>query len=293
MGLQIYLDGAVVDEKEAKVSVFDHGLLYGDGVFEGIRVYGGRVFKLQEHLDRLYAGCHTVCLVPRESKEEMFRAVLDTCRANNMRDGYIRLVVTRGVGDLGLNPTKCKTSTTFCIAGSISIYPPETYENGLALATVPTRRNINEGCNVQVKSLNYLNNIYARLEANMMGVSEAVMLNNEGYVAEATADNVFFVKNGVVITPPLSAGALGGITRAAVIKLARENGYKAKERLFTRLDMYNADECFLTGTAAEIVPAVKYDGRVIGDGKPGPITKHLISLFRELVKVDGPLVFEK
>ncbi|MCL2816778.1 MAG: branched-chain-amino-acid transaminase [Clostridiales bacterium] len=291
MGLKIYLDGSIVDEKEAKVSVFDHGLLYGDGVFEGIRVYGGRVFKLREHIDRLYAGCHTICLAPQETKEEMFRAVLDTCRANNMRDGYIRLVVTRGVGDLGLNPTKCKKSTTFCIAASISLYPPETYENGLVLATVPTRRNINEACNVQVKSLNYLNNIYARLEANMMGVSEAIMLNNEGYVAEATADNVFIVKNGVLITPPLYAGALGGITRAAVMSLAEENGYKAEERLFTRLDMYNADECFLTGTAAEIVPAVKYDSRVIGDGKPGPVTRHMISLFRELVKVDGPLVF--
>ncbi|MCL2678376.1 MAG: aminotransferase class IV, partial [Clostridiales bacterium] len=189
------------------------------------------------------------------------------------------------------NPTKCKQSTTFCIAASISLYPPEAYENGLALATVPTRRNINEACNVQVKSLNYLNNIYARLEANMMGVSEAIMLNNDGYVAEATADNVFIVKNGLVITPPLYAGALGGITRSTVMSLAEENGYRVEERLFTRLDMYNADECFLTGTGAEIVPAVKYDGRVIGGGKPGPVTRHMIALFHELVKTDGPLVF--
>ena len=284
MSLKIYLDGKFVPEEEAKISVFDHGLLYGDGVFEGIRAYNGRVFKLKEHIDRLYDGLHALMITPAESKEEMIKVVTETCKINDFSDCYIRLVVTRGVGDLGLNPIKCIKSSTFCIAAQIAIYSREVYENGLEMATVPTRRNHNESCNVRVKSLNYLNNIYARIEANLIGVPEAVFLNSEGYVSEATADNIFIIKNGVITTPPLSVGTLGGISRQTVMDLARAKGYEVNEALFTRYDVYTADECFVTGTAAELVPAVKYDARVIGTGKPGPIFNDLLATFKEYAK---------
>ncbi|ATW25261.1 branched-chain-amino-acid transaminase [Candidatus Formimonas warabiya] len=287
MGLIIYLDGQYVEEEQAKVSVFDHGLLYGDGVFEGIRAYNGVVFKLKEHLKRLYQGAHTMGLKINETPEEMAQVVTETCRRNDLTDAYIRLVVTRGKGDLGLDPRKCAKTTTFCISATIKLYPEELYQTGLELITVATRRNIAEACNPRVKSLNYLNNIYAKMEANLAGVPEAVLLNNEGYVAEATGDNIFFVRDGVLYTPPISAGLLEGVTRNCVIDLAKKRGIEVREVLFTRMDLYTADECFLTGTAAEAIPAVKYDGRMIGTGQPGEITKMLIQDYRDYVRNAG------
>ncbi|KJS13199.1 MAG: branched-chain amino acid aminotransferase [Peptococcaceae bacterium BRH_c8a] len=292
MGLIIYMDGKYVSEEEAVVSVFDHGLLYGDGIFEGIRAYHNRVFKLSEHLERLYESARTLTLEIPISVEEMQEVVLETLRRNNLRDAYIRLVVTRGKGDLGLDPRKCKLATIFCIAASIQLYPEELYEQGLEMVTVATRRNIPEACNPRVKSLNYLNNIYAKIEANLAGVSEAIMLNQEGYVAEATGDNIFLVKKGKMITPPIHVGLLEGITRNAVMDLARARGIEVEERVFTRHDVYIADECFLTGTAAELIPCVKVDGRPIGTGQPGPVFQSLLHDFRELTKTDGPIVFE-
>lgn len=291
MGLIIYFDGRYVPEDEAKVSVFDHGLLYGDGVFEGIRAYHNRVFKLQAHLDRLYESAQSIGLAIGITKEEMQEVVLETLRRNNLRDAYIRLVVSRGPGDLGLDPRKCKRSLVFCIAAGIQLYPEELYQQGLEVVTVATRRNIPEAINPRIKSLNYLNNILAKIEANLAGVPEAVMLNNEGYVAEATGDNIFIVKNGALITPPSFIGILEGITRNAVMDLAREEGIPVYEKVFTRHDLYVADECFLTGTAAEVIPTVKIDGRTIGDGKPGRMTLDLIQRFRELTKTDGPIIF--
>lgn len=291
MGLTIYLDGEYVPEEKAAVSVFDHGLLYGDGVFEGIRAYHGRVFKLKEHLDRLYDSAKYILLEIPMTKEEMQGVVLETCRRNGIRDGYIRLVVTRGKGDLGLDPKKCPKPTVFCIAASIQLYPPEFYEKGLEVITVPTRRNVPEALNVRVKSLNYLNNILGKIEAGLTGVQEAIMLTSDGYVAEATGDNIFIITNGRLVTPPPHLGILEGITRNAVMELAQEMGIPVQEKIFTRYDIFTADECFLTGTAAEIIPVVKVDGRTIGDGRPGEITWRLIRVFRELTKVDGPEIF--
>jgi len=291
MSLIIYLDGEYVPQERAVVSIFDHGLLYGDGIFEGIRAYHNRVFKLGEHLDRLYESARTLAMEIPISKDEMQEVVLETLRRNNLRDAYIRLVVTRGVGDLGLDPRKCPKPTIFCIAASIQLYPEELYEKGLSVITVATRRNIPTACNPRVKSLNYLNNIYAKLEANLAGVPEAIMLNAEGYVAEATGDNIFLVKNGVLITPPAHVGLLEGITRNAVMDLARQKGIPVEEKVFTLHDVYIADECFLTGTAAEVIPTVKVDGRLIADGKPGKMTWELIAAFRELTKFDGPIIF--
>jgi len=291
MSLIIYLDGEYLPEERAVVSVFDHGLLYGDGVFEGIRAYNGRVFKLYEHLVRLYESARTIGLEIPLSLEEMQEVVLETLRRNGLCSGYIRLVVTRGKGDLGLDPLKCPRPTVFCIAASIRLYPEELYEKGLTLITVSTRRNIPVAVTPRVKSLNYLNNIFAKMEANLAGVPEAIMLNSDGYVAEATGDNIFIVKNGVLITPPTYIGLLEGVTRNTVMDLARQVGIPVEEKVFTLHDVYNADECFLTGTAAEVIPTVKVDGRPIADGKPGKITRELISVFRELTKVDGPLIF--
>jgi len=291
MSLIIYLNGKYVPEEQAVVSVFDHGLLYGDGVFEGIRAYNGRVFKLHEHLVRLYESARTIDLEIPLSMEEMHEVVLETLRRNNLRDAYIRLVVTRGKGDLGLDPNKCPRPTLFCIAATIRLYPEELYEKGLIVITVSTRRNIPDALTPRVKSLNYLNNIYAKMEANLAGVPEAIMLNSNGYVAEATGDNIFIVKNGVLVTPPTYIGILEGVTRNAVMDLARQKGIPVEEKVFTLHDVYNADECFLTGTAAEVIPTVMVDGRVIADGKPGRMTRELISAFRELTKVDGPLIY--
>lgn len=287
----IYLNGEFVPKEKAVVSVFDHGLLYGDGVFEGIRAYHGRVFKLGEHLDRLYDGARAICLKIPVGKDEMQEIVLETLRRNNLSDAYIRLVVTRGPGDLGLDPRKCPEAFVFCIAASIVLYPDELYEKGMSVISVSTRRNIPTACIPRVKSLNYLNNIYAKMEANLAGMPEAIMLNNEGYVAEATGDNIFIVKKGVLITPPSSAGILEGITRNAVMDIAREKGITVEEKMFTMYDVYTADEVFLTGTAAEVIPVINVDGRIIADGKPGKMTWELISAFHELTKVDGPLIY--
>ncbi|APC09469.1 branched-chain-amino-acid transaminase [Neomoorella thermoacetica] len=291
MGLIIYLDGEYVDEEEAKLSVFDHGVLYGDGVFEGIRAYDGRVFRLKEHIDRLYDSARHINLDPGLTKEEMTRVVLETCRRNNLRDAYIRLVVTRGKGDLGLDPRKCPRPSIFCIAAAIELYPAELYEKGLELVTLGTRRNSPDALDPRIKSLNYLNNIIAKMEATRAGAPEGLFLNKEGYVAEATGDNIFIVKNGQLITPPPFVGLLEGITRNAVMELAAKAGIPVYEKVFTRHDVYVADECFLTGTAAEAIPVVKVDGRPIGNGQPGPITRDLIARYRELTKTDGPKIF--
>jgi len=285
--MKIYIDGKYFDEQSAKVSVFDHGLLYGDGIFEGIRAYHGRVFKLKEHIDRLFYSAKAILLNIPLSHEEMMRAVVATCRENQIRDGYIRLIVTRGVGGLGLNPNRCKEPSVIIIADKIQLYPVEMYERGLDIITVPTVRNLHSALNPAIKSLNYLNNILAKIEANNGGCEEAIMLNSEGYVSECTGDNVFILKAGQMFTPPLSAGALYGITRGVVIELAEQAGIKVSEPNLTRYDMFNADECFLTGTGAELIPVVKIDGRVVGTGKPGAVTKSLVEKYKALTKVSG------
>jgi branched-chain amino acid aminotransferase len=283
--MKIYIDGKFYDEKNARISVLDHGLLYGDGVFEGIRAYNGRVFRLTEHIDRLFCSAKAILL-------DMAEAVLAACRRNRMRDGYIRLVVTRGVGSLGLNPNFCKQPSVVIIAGKIQLYPAELYQRGLQIITVPTTRNLHSAINPAIKSLNYLNNILAKIEALNGGCDEAIMLNAGGFVAECTGDNIFIVKGGQLFTPPISAGALHGITRGVVLELARENGMTVSEPNMTRYDLFNADECFLTGTGAEIIAAVKIDGRVIGDGKPGPVTDRLIAQYRALTASTGEPIYK-
>ncbi len=292
MGLKIYLDGKFVDEEEAKISVFDHGYLYGDGIFEGIRAYHNSVFRLQEHVDRLYDSAKAINLVIPVEKEQMSEIILDSCRQNGLKDAYIRVVVSRGKGDLGLDPRKCPVPTVACIASTISIYPEEMYEKGLEVITVPTRRNGPEGVNPRVKSLNYLNNIMAKIEANMAGVPEAILLNQEGYVAECTGDNIFIVKNGILKTPATHLGILEGVTRNEVIAIARKEGIEVQETTFTRYDVFVADEVFLTGTAAELIPVVKVDDRIIADGRPGPLFHKLLQQFRESVKEPEALIFE-
>jgi branched-chain amino acid aminotransferase len=290
--MKIFIDGKFYNERDAKISVFDHGLLYGDGVFEGIRAYHGRVFKLKEHIDRLFCSAKAILLEIPMSHAQIMHAVVETCRENKIRNGYIRLVVTRGAGTLGLNPKSCKRPSVIIIAGSIQLYPPEFYQRGLDIITVPTTRNLHSALNPAIKSLNYLNNILAKIEANNAGVEEAVMLNAEGFVAECTGDNLFIVKNGELFTPPLSAGALYGITRQTVIELAGESGLKVSEPNLTRYDLFNADEFFLTGTGAEIVPVVKIDGRVIGTGKPGMLTRKLVKDYRALTKSSGEPIYK-
>jgi len=285
--MKIFIDGKYYDERTAKVSVFDHGLLYGDGIFEGIRIYNGRVFKLKEHIDRLFYSAKAILLQIPLSHAELMKATIETCRKNNLRAGYIRLLVTRGVGNLGLNPRSCKKPSVIIIADKIQVYPPELYARGMDIVTVPTVRNLHSALNPAVKSLNYLNNIMAKIEANNAGVEEAVMLNAEGFVSECTADNLFIIKNGELFTPPLSAGALYGITRRTVIELAQAAGAKVSEPNLTRYDLFNADECFLTGTGAEIMPVVKIDGRVIGSGKPGKFTRGLVEKYRALTNASG------
>jgi len=288
----IYVDGKFFREREARISVLDHGLLYGDGIFEGIRAYNSRVFKLKEHLDRLFYSAKAILLQIPISRADLAEAVLQTCRRNKIRDGYIRLVITRGVGTLGLNPNRCKNPTVIIIAGKIQLYPAELYERGMEIVTVPTVRNLHSALNPAIKSLNYLNNILAKIEANNAGCEEAVMLNGEGYVAECTGDNIFVVKEDQLMTPPLAAGALYGITRRVVMELAEESGLKVSEPNLTRYDLFNADECFLTGTGAELVPIVKIDARVIGSGKPGPITAKLVTQYHALTKVSGEPIYE-
>lgn len=289
--MKVYLDGQLVDEADAKVSVFDHGLLYGDGVFEGIRMYHNRIFKLREHIERLYWSAKAILLEIPMSQEEMMQACLETCRANQLREGYIRLIVTRGRGTLGLDPRRCPKPSVIIIAATIQLYPEKVYNEGMTIATVPTTRMLVNSVNPAIKSLNYLNNILARIEANLIGVEEAIMLNSEGFVAECTGDNIFSVQKGRLYTPPLSAGALYGITRNTVLDCARELGIPTAEPNLTRYDLYTADEMFLTGTAAEMVPVVKVDGRVIGTGQPGPITAKLLAAFREKTRHDGEIIF--
>ena len=287
MSRKIWLDGNIVDESEAKVSVFDHGLLYGDGIFEGLRFYEGRVFRLTEHIERLYLSAKALLLKMPWTLEEVCEATLETIRANELTDGYIRLVVTRGVGDLGLNPYLCPSPSMFIIASGITLYPKELYENGLEVVTCSTRRPTPASLSPQVKSLNYLNNVMAKIEALKAGAKEGLMLNEQGYVAECTGDNVFIVKKGVVLTPPVSDGSLDGITRQVIFDLCDELGIIIREVSMTRYDLYTADESFLTGTAAETIPMVKLDEREIGDGKPGPVSLRLIEAYGEKVRSEG------
>ena len=288
----IYLDGAFLKEEEAKVSVFDHGVLYGDGVFEGIRAYNGRIFKCKEHIDRLYAAAKAILLEIPISKEEMTEVLLETCRRNEIKDGYIRLVVTRGVGDLGLNPINCKRPSVFCIAGNITLYPEEMYTKGMPIVTATQRRNKATIVDPQVKSLNYLNNILAKIEANHAGVPEALMLNHDGIVAECTGDNIFIVKEGVIYTPPIHIGILDGITRRAAMDIAKELGYTVVEKEFTLFNVYNADECFLTGTAAEAIPVTSVDRRVIGSGVAGEVTKKILEGFKTYTNNNGTPIYK-
>jgi branched-chain amino acid aminotransferase len=281
------LNGEFVAKENARVSVFDHGLLYGDGVFEGIRIYNSRIFRLERHLARLYRSAKYIALDIGMSMKEMTDVVVETCRRNGPRDGYIRLVVTRGTGTLGLSPASCPKPTVFCIVDKLAIYPPEFYEKGLALLAVSTRRNLVEAVDPQVKTLNYLNQILATLEAKRSGFEEALMLNNRGYVAEAAADNIFLLKGKQLLTPATHLGALPGITREAVLELAPGLGLEPFEAHITLQEVYNADECFLTGTAAEVVPVIEVDGRAIGDGKPGPVTWKIIEAFRGLTREEG------
>jgi branched-chain amino acid aminotransferase len=285
--MKIYINGKLLDEKNAKISVFDHGLLYGDGVFEGIRVYHKKVFTLDRHVDRLYRSARAIALEIPMTKQQMADAVIKTCKANKMKEGYIRLVVTRGVGTLGLNPYQCKQPQVIIIAAKIQLYPVELYEKGLSIITVGTMRNHPEAINPRIKSLNYLNNVLAKIEALNSGVMECIMLNPQGYVAEASGDNIFVVRGNTLITPPVWCGALEGITREVVMELARELGYTVKEDVMSRYDLYTADEVFLTGTAAEIIGVGVIDRRPIGSGKPGPVTMRLAERFREYTREDG------
>ncbi|KPK76969.1 MAG: branched-chain amino acid aminotransferase [Phycisphaerae bacterium SM23_30] len=272
MGLKVFINDKLVDESEAKISVFDHGLLYGDGVFEGIRVYNGKIFEFRAHMERLYASAHAIRLQIPQDIDELSKNVEMTVKANNIVDGYIRPVVTRGVGTLGINPLVCKKAQIIIIVATIQLYPQELYEKGLKVISANTMRIPPLSLSTQIKSLNYLNNILAKLEALDYGVMEAIMYNNQGFVAEAAADNLFVVRDGRLLTPPISAGALGGITRGVIMRLARESGYEVAEENLTRYDLYIAAEIFLTGTGAEMIGVVEVDGRQIGQGRPGPIT---------------------
>jgi branched-chain amino acid aminotransferase len=284
MSRQIYISGKFFPQEDAKISVFDHGLLYGDGVFEGLRSYRGKVFRLDEHIRRLYESAKAIWLEIPMSPDEMCDAVNESVSINKIEDGYIRLVVTRGVGTLGLDPNRCSNPQVIIIADTISLYPKELYEKGLEIITVSVQRNHPAALSPRIKSLNYLNNILAKIEGIQAGCIEALMLNHKGEVAECTGDNVFLVRQGVLQTPPLEAGILEGVTRDAVIEVAKEAGIEVREMPLTKHDVYVADECFLTGTAAEIIPVVRVDSRVIGSGKPGPMTRDLEKRFKKLTQ---------
>lgn len=289
--MEVYIDGKFYPKEEAKVSVFDHGLLYGDGIFEGTRAYNGRIFEFDAHIDRLFNSAKAIALEIPMSKEEVKAAHIETLKRNKLTDAYIRTVVTRGVGDLGLDPRKCGKASLIIIADLISLYPDELYEKGLKIITVPTRRNLPETVNPMIKSLNYLNNILAKIEANLGGASEAIMLNQEGYVAECTGDNIFVIKGKTIATPLVSFGALKGITRGVVMKLAAEMGLEVVETALTRYDVYTADECFLTGTAAEVIPVVEVDGRKIATGIPGPYSKQLKDSYHQYAIANGTPIY--
>jgi branched-chain amino acid aminotransferase len=279
MGLKVWLNGKLVDRQDAKISVFDHGLLYGDGVFEGIRSYGGKVFRLETHVRRLFDSANGIRLAIPMTPKAVADAILATLQANGLKDSYIRVVVTRGEGTLGLDPNRCPNPSVFIITDKIALYPQELYENGLEIITAATMRNHPNAVNPRLKSLNYLNNILAKIEAIDAGTLEAVMLNHLGYVAECTGDNLFIVRDGVLFTPPIAAGILEGITRDEILGIAGEFQIRVREENLTRQDLYVADECFLTGTAAEVIPVVRMDKRTIGTGKPGPVTKRLAEEF--------------
>lgn len=283
----IFLSGKFVKKEEAVVSVYDHGFLYGDGVFEGIRVYSGNVFKLEAHLKRLYESAQSIMLSIPYTKEELVQIIVDTVTKNELQSAYIRVVVSRGPGNLGLDPASCSNPRVIVIAEPLAIYPKELYQRGIKIASVASRRNRPDVLSPQIKSLNYLNNILVKLEANQAGVQEALMLNDQGYVTEGSSDNIFIVKKGSILTPPVYLGALEGITRNAIIEIAREKGYELKETPFTRHDVYVADEVFLTGTAVEVIPVIEVDGRKINEGIPGNITLHMLEEFQRLVKLDG------
>lgn len=285
--MKVYINGKFYEKDDAKVSVFDHGFLYGDGIFEGIRLYSGNVFKLPKHIDRLFRSAKAICLDLPWSKQEIIDAVCESCRVNGLTDGYIRLVVSRGKGALGLSPKSCSDPQLIIIADQIQLYPQELYDNGLKAITVPTRRNSQAALPPMIKSLNYLNNILAKIEAQNVGYQECLLLNNEGYVAECSGDNVFMAFEGKLITPPVSCGSLGGITRQTVVELAKKLGLELIEKPITRFDLWTCDECFLTGTAAKLIPLVELDGRKIGDGKVGEMTKKLIAAFNEVASVEG------
>ncbi len=285
--MKIWINGKFYSKAKATVSVFDHGLLYGDGVFEGLRVYAGKIFRCTEHLGRLFESAKTIFLELPLSKAQFVEAMIQTVRANRLKDGYIRLIVTRGIGKLGINPFQCRNPQVIVIADRIELYPKHHYERGLEIVTAATHRNYSEAVNPRLKSLNYLNSILAKVDAIKAGVPEALMLNVHGYVSECSGDNIFIVKGGIVFTPSIYSAILKGITRDAVIEIAEAQGIRVKEIVMMRHDIFNADECFLTGTAAEICPVVKLDGRVIGTGKPGPVTKLLLAQFRDLIKKEG------
>ena len=291
MNLKIYIDGTLYEQSEAKISVFDHGLLYGDGVFEGIRFYQDRVFRLDEHMDRLWDSAKAITLDIPLSREAMIEATLETIRHNDLHDGYIRLLVTRGVGSLGLSPDSCRRPSVIIIAATIALYPESLYEKGLTMATCSVRRIPPAALSPRIKSLNYLNNILAKIEAQQADAAEGVMLNEQGYVAECTGDNLFVIKNGRISTPPINAGILAGVTRSVVFELAEKNGIPIKEEDLTRYDILVADECFLTGTAAEVIAAVQLDRRPIGNGQPGPITLKLVEEFRRLTRSTGTPIY--
>ena len=291
MNLKIYIDGTFYEQSEAKISVFDHGLLYGDGVFEGIRFYQDRVFRLDEHMDRLWDSAKAITLDIPLSRAAMIEATLETIRHNDLHDGYIRLLVTRGVGSLGLSPDSCRRPSVIIIAATIALYPESLYEKGLTMATCSVRRIPPAALSPRIKSLNYLNNILAKIEAQQADAAEGVMLNEQGYVAECTGDNLFVIKNGRISTPPINAGILAGVTRSVVFELAEKIGIPIKEEDLTRYDILVADECFLTGTAAEVIAAVQLDRRPIGNGQPGPITLKLVEEFRRLTRSTGTPIY--
>jgi len=287
----VYINGEFFDRENAKISVYDHGFLYGDGVFEGIRAYKGMIFRLTEHVDRLFDSAKVIGLIPGIQKKEMEDIIVKTCAKAGVKDGYIRPIISRGIGDLGLNPYLCRKPNIICIVDNISLYPKEDYDNGLKIVTVATHRNYNESLNPRVKSLNYLNNIMAKIEAVQSGVKEALLLNPLGYVAECTGDNLFIVRKGKIYTPSVQSGSLDGITAAAVAELAVKRGFEVIPGLMSRFDIWTADECWLTGTAAEMIPVTSVDARLIGDGKVGPVYKQLLADFKHLTETTGtPIV---